>query len=397
MPIPLIQPLITEKNKLEQTQPWLLCLDLVNAAGDLTVRLVNNNENITYLGNVYIAFPFEIDSIPEVTKGSLPTLAIKVSNVDRQIQAYINQDATYGSGWDVTLSLVHASQLNGTVEDGKVAEIVQTWKSLDVTATAEFCTINLGMANPMLIQFPSQKFSGGFCQRTFNDGVGCPYAGSVQQLAYMYYATQLSGNYVEFSSGLTATLTQSSKNTDTVGTFEPFTVMSLQGNGIVFNAPNNVSQPNNQYLQIRFGVPQLLGAFSLRYSTDIISTAGYTKYADGKVVQVQGSNDNITYTVLGTYDMTLNEYNEFSVIGEYSYYRFVHPVTSQSLQAGANRTCIRSLQLYSITNTTYTSCNKTLEDCKKRFSTSRVNSDNESIGLPYLAFNGMEVRAIYDS
>lgn len=176
MSIPLIQPLIEEKNKVSQDQPWLLFLTMTNVAKDLTLRLVRNTENITFKGHEYIAFPFEIDSIPEVTIGSLPTLAIKVSNVDRQIQGYIEQDATFGSGWEVIISLAHVSQLDGTTLLNQVAEIEHIFQSLDLIADNEFITINLGVKNPMLVQFPRQQFAGGFCQRTFNDGIGCPYS-----------------------------------------------------------------------------------------------------------------------------------------------------------------------------------------------------------------------------
>lgn len=176
MPIPVIQPLIEEKNKTSQAQPWLVFLKLVNVAGDVTINLVRNTENITFKGEEYIAFPFELDAIPEATRGSIPTMSIKVSNVDRQIQSYVEQDPTFGSGWSVTLSLAHVSQLSGTEIEGKVAEIEHTWKSIDVVATSEWLTINLGVPNPMLIQFPRQKYTGGFCQRTFDDGRGCPYS-----------------------------------------------------------------------------------------------------------------------------------------------------------------------------------------------------------------------------
>jgi len=176
MAIPLIQPLIEEKNKVSQSQPWLLFLTMTNVAKDLTIRLVRNTENIIFKGKTYVAFPFEIDTLPEASKGSLPTMALTISNVDRQIQAYIEQDPTFGSGWTVIMSLAHISQLNGTILDDQVAEIEHEWQSLDVVATNETLTINLGVQNPMLIQFPRQKFAGGFCQRTFNDGLGCPYA-----------------------------------------------------------------------------------------------------------------------------------------------------------------------------------------------------------------------------
>ena len=176
MAIPLIQPLIEEKNKISQDQPWLLFLTMTNVAKTLTLRLVRNTENITFKGHEYIAFPFEIDNIPEASIGSLPTLAIKVSNVDRQIQTYVEQDDTFGSGWEVIISLAHISQLNGTNLEDHVAEIEHKFQSLDLTADNESLVINLGVRNPMLVQFPRQQYAGGFCQRTFNDGQGCPYA-----------------------------------------------------------------------------------------------------------------------------------------------------------------------------------------------------------------------------
>lgn len=176
MAVNLIQPLIEEKNKISQDQPWLLFLTMTNVAKTLTLRLVRNTENITFKGHEYIAFPFEIENIPEASIGSLPTLAIKVSNVDRQIQTYVEQDATFGSGWEVIISLAHISQLNGTNLADQVAEIEHKFQSLDLTADNESLVINLGVRNPMLVQFPRQQYAGGFCQRTFNDGVGCPYA-----------------------------------------------------------------------------------------------------------------------------------------------------------------------------------------------------------------------------
>lgn len=196
MAIPLIQPLIEEKNKISQDQPWLLFLTMTNVAKTLTLRLVRNTENITFKGQEYIAFPFEIDNIPEASKGSLPTLAIKVANTDRQIQAYIEQDATFGSGWEVVISLAHVSQLNGTNLEDQVAEIEHKFQSLDLVADNEFLTINLGVRNPMLVQFPRQQYAGGFCQRTFDDGEGCPYSTQGKNSTYTFCKKTL-GNCLE--------------------------------------------------------------------------------------------------------------------------------------------------------------------------------------------------------
>lgn len=208
MAIDLIQPLIEEKNKVSAEQPWLLFLTMTNVAKDLTLRLVKNTENITYKGHEHIAYPFEIDSIPEASRGSLPTLSIKVSNVDRQIQAYVEQDATFGSGWEVIITLAHISQLNGTSLPDQVAEIEHKFQSLDLTADNEWLTINLGVKNPMLVQFPRQQYAGGFCQRTFNDGVGCPYTTQGKNNIYTLCKKTLTNCKDRFSENRTNSLGQ---------------------------------------------------------------------------------------------------------------------------------------------------------------------------------------------
>lgn len=208
MAIDLIQPLIEEKNKVSAEQPWLLFLTMTNVAKDLTLRLVKNTENITYKGHEHIAYPFEIDNIPEASRGSLPTLSIKVSNVDRQIQAYVEQDATFGSGWEVIITLAHISQLNGTSLPDQVAEIEHKFQSLDLTADNEWLTINLGVKNPMLVQFPRQQYAGGFCQRIFNDGLGCPYSTQGKNNIYTLCKKTLANCKDRFSENRTNSLGQ---------------------------------------------------------------------------------------------------------------------------------------------------------------------------------------------
>ena len=130
----------------------------------------------------------------------------KVSNIDRQIQAYIEQDATFGSGWEVLISLAHISQLNGTDLEDQVAEIEHKFQSLDLVADNEYLTINCGVRNPMLIQFPRQQYAGGFCQRTFNDGEGCPYSTQGKNANFTFCKRTLSNCKERFSESRVNTL-----------------------------------------------------------------------------------------------------------------------------------------------------------------------------------------------
>lgn len=494
--IPLIQPLIDEKNKISQDQPWLILLKLTNVAGDLVLRLVRNTENITYKGEEYIAFPFEVDTIPEATQGSIASFNINVSNVDRQIQNYIEQDATFGSGWEIIMSVIHTSDLNPSAPSGEVAEIEQVWKSLSITADNETLAISVGMPNPMNIQVPSQKFSGGFCQRTFDDGVGCPYSTQtpIPSSLYNLENLSLSNNISTYKDGTNINISASSTNTNMISLPEPY--RSLQKvNDLIWVSEGDLSNKVQigEFLQIRYSRAIVLTEVLI----DFLNTVRSIDNAEGLIAtpnkfKIQGSNDGTSWTLLKqvnstsptetninmdvqqpftffrflfdelTYhDYSLNEaeilhyrsggsyetnyktqyeyqeyyydwdasnwVNKFSLSFGYSLTwkdtaifpdnqndfnspRFL--LTGRTRRVTVGETYIPplptldnisaiGLQILDLKGTqdvgTYTSCNKTLANCQARFSEERTNSKGEKIGLPYLAFNGMEVRAIYES
>ena len=187
MAIELTPSLIAEKNKIESAEAWLVLITLTRPS-DLTtpyLYLVNNNEDVTVNGQLYQAFPFELTEIVETSSGSLPSFTLKVSNIDRIVQKKIEEDvyynddeslksANFGSGWDVKVSVVSSTQINGV----SVPEIEFNAKSLSVTCDAMWANFSCGVNNPMMKQFPRQKYASNFCQRTFKDGEGCTYSGS---------------------------------------------------------------------------------------------------------------------------------------------------------------------------------------------------------------------------
>jgi len=171
MPIVLSQALIEEKNKTESLEAWLVLVELISPDNLTEIYICRNTEDVTVNGQLYQAFPFELDDIVDTSKGSLPTFALKVSNIDRVIQQHIEEDATFGSGWAVNVKVVSTVDLDGAPEIELNAVL------LNVSCDKVFATFECGIANPMMQQFPRQRYSSGFCQRTFRDGAGCPYAG----------------------------------------------------------------------------------------------------------------------------------------------------------------------------------------------------------------------------
>ena len=58
---------IIEKNKVSTDGVWLQLAEIVVENQDV-IRLVNNNENIEFLGQTYYMFAFELSSVRTVRK-----------------------------------------------------------------------------------------------------------------------------------------------------------------------------------------------------------------------------------------------------------------------------------------------------------------------------------------
>jgi len=169
MAILLSTALIQAKNAIETDNAWLICLDLNSPDGNTEFHLVHNTEDVTVNGQLYQAFPFEIDELVENSTGGIGQFSLKVSNIDRVIQSYIEQDPTFGSGWDCKISVYYTGS--------EIAEIEHNFVSLNVTCDIENATFTIGVDNPILAIFPSLKFNTNLCSWTFKDGVTCPYSG----------------------------------------------------------------------------------------------------------------------------------------------------------------------------------------------------------------------------
>lgn len=79
---------IAEKNKVATASAFLVLLDIVlNDIGGTKFYLTNNNEDITFDGQLYTALPFELDIRKDTLKGEIPELVVRVSNVTRVLQS----------------------------------------------------------------------------------------------------------------------------------------------------------------------------------------------------------------------------------------------------------------------------------------------------------------------
>ena len=184
--------LITEKNKLEGDNPWLILLDIYVDVST-TLYLVRNTEDITFDGQVYTAFPFEIEASVQKSKGELPTIGLKVSNVTRAIQAQL--EATDGLiGNEVTLKVVNNAYL---AED--YAELTETFEILNCTADVMWVNMTLGFPNPMARRFPLYRYLADHCRYVGKfKGAECGYSGADATCDGTIDACRLKSNSARF-------------------------------------------------------------------------------------------------------------------------------------------------------------------------------------------------------
>jgi len=174
MPYPLSSVAILEKNRLDSSEPWILLLDIWLKGAGYSIPVCANNENITWPssgGTEYVAMPFEMDDIEEEGKAYME-VELRVGNVNRQMEAYMETDPDGGVGSTVILSVVHAAHL-----DLVKPEVTYTVKCLDAYADPIWAHFVLGSDEPWKRRFPRGRIDPNYCRYRRFGGPRCQYTG----------------------------------------------------------------------------------------------------------------------------------------------------------------------------------------------------------------------------
>ena len=101
-----------EKNKINSDTAWIILLE-ITVTPDIVFRICSNSENIEWNGETWAAFPFDMDAPRQSTSGELPRFTLRVSNVTRAIEGYLEQQ---GGGIEskVRIMVVMSSHLEET-------------------------------------------------------------------------------------------------------------------------------------------------------------------------------------------------------------------------------------------------------------------------------------------
>ena len=168
---------ISDLNGLGGNGVLVVTLDITIPNNDV-IYVVRNNENITYDGNEYIAFPFEIDGLNQTSKDEVPTWTVRVDNTTRILESYIlnydnyiKQNGINGNYVQCICRVLNTNDLSEPILE-EYFELTQP------SADSKWVTFNLGASSPYNQQFPTKKIYQNFCQWKFKS-TECGYTGAL--------------------------------------------------------------------------------------------------------------------------------------------------------------------------------------------------------------------------
>lgn len=180
MPLEISSAAIQEKNKLAggSGKHWIVLLDIDVPGLEDNIRVTSDNSETVWNGNTYVPFPFEIDEISDTSNGEVPRVDIRVSNITRAMEGYL-QDYDYYtkvngySPIELTISVVHSAHLDLTDPETEYVFHLKQPKTV-----GKWATFTLGANNPFNKRFPLNRLLKNRCRYKQFKNWRCGYAGA---------------------------------------------------------------------------------------------------------------------------------------------------------------------------------------------------------------------------
>lgn len=178
-----------EKNKLSTDSAFLVLLDII--LKEDVVRICYNTDDITWNGNLYQAFPFEIGDVGEESDGSDPNVQLKISNVGRALQ-YAVEESNGATGYAVVLRVVNSKNL-----DSSETELAEYFVIQKTSVTEEYITFTLGTEYSSRTRRPLNRYMKNNCPFKYK-GLRCGYNGEMKTCNHTLSACREHNNSKRF-------------------------------------------------------------------------------------------------------------------------------------------------------------------------------------------------------
>lgn len=181
MPLPLSSVAIEEKNKIARDSLFAICLMITIPGVGSPIRIVRDNQDLTWDGNSWAAFPFELDEIGDTDKGEVPQVALRVSNASRAMEAYIDAYDAWikNNGYTpITVNIYVVNTKAVTANPTIDPEVEHVFELINPSCGPQWVTFTLGAANPFNRRFPWPRMYRNICRYRHFKGTRCGYAGA---------------------------------------------------------------------------------------------------------------------------------------------------------------------------------------------------------------------------
>ncbi|MBU2703871.1 lambda family phage minor tail protein L [Sporomusaceae bacterium BoRhaA] len=164
---------IFEKNKLANDKPFLIFVELIVKGIAEPIRLVRDNADQTWQGQLWQRFPIDFDQLKD-NGSEIPSVALKVSNVGGIVQSYVQQYNGFADA-AVKIAIAHAAHL-----DNPIPEIEVDFVITKTSYTEEWITFQIGASGDQKFRFPFWRYMTNFCSYHFKD-IQCGYNGTLAE------------------------------------------------------------------------------------------------------------------------------------------------------------------------------------------------------------------------
>jgi phage-related protein len=165
------------KNLLYSADAWLILVEMdATALGGVKYRHTSDNNLVVWKGSFYYPIAISFGDVVESLQGGLPTIDMKVSNIDATFNAALNRCDGFRRAL-VTVYVVSSGNLAAGV-----AEITDVFTVVSTTADNQWATFTLGYADPLNKRFPRDRYTAATCRHQYRITAGevtrfCRYAG----------------------------------------------------------------------------------------------------------------------------------------------------------------------------------------------------------------------------
>lgn len=192
MPLSISTDAITEKNKLSSSDPWLLLLEIIYPGED-SIRVAWNTEAVTWDGEVWQPYPFELGDMEETKEAEIPTVSLVIYDIERRLIPIIDQYGG-GIGAEVWVRVVHSAHLDNTTP-----EFEQNFENVEVQIGYDFSVkLKLGAENLSNRRSPADRFLKGHCRYKIFKGAECGYDGPETECSRTFERCRQLGNQARF-------------------------------------------------------------------------------------------------------------------------------------------------------------------------------------------------------